>query len=96
MRYLLRRCDAFLLIELCALLGLAVQAEALLKGLLLQHQSGAQPQVVCLAQVLQHTRADGNRGHALRHGLHKAVESAGLAVPLGLVAATAQEWTHFS
>lgn len=36
-RYLLRRRDAFLLIELCALLGFAVQAEALLKGLLLQH-----------------------------------------------------------
>lgn len=35
--YLLRWSDALLLVELCALLGFAVQAEALLKGLLLQH-----------------------------------------------------------
>lgn len=40
-QYLLWGCDALLLIKLCALFGFAVQAEALFKGLLLQHQSGA-------------------------------------------------------
>ena len=88
--------DALLLVELGALLGFAVQAEALLKGLLLQHQRGAQPEVVRLAQVLEHAGPDGNRRHTLGHGLHKAVEGTGLTVPLGLVAATAQEGTHFS
>lgn len=40
-QYLLWWRDALLLIELGALFGFAVQAEALFKGLLLQHQSGA-------------------------------------------------------
>lgn len=35
--YLLRWCDALLFVELCALFGFAVQAEALLKSLLFQH-----------------------------------------------------------
>lgn len=39
--YLLWRSDAFLLIELCALLGFDVQAKAFLKSLLLQHQGRA-------------------------------------------------------
>jgi len=88
--------DALLLVELGALLVLVVQAEALLRGLLLQHQSGAQPQVVRLAQVLEHTGPDGDGGHALGHGLHEAVQGTGLTVPLGLVAAAAQEGTHLS
>lgn len=49
-----------------------------------------------LSQVLEHARADGNRRHALGHGLHKAVECTGLTVPLGLVAAAAEERTNFS
>lgn len=93
--YLLRWCDALLFVELGALFGFAVQAEALFKGLLLQHQSGAEPEVVCLSQVLQHTRADRNRRNALGHGFHKAVQGTGLAVPLSQVAAAAQERTHF-
>lgn len=93
--YLLRWCDALLFVELGALFGFAVQAEALFKGLLLQHQSGAEPEVVCLSQVLQHTWADGNRRNALGHGFHKAVQGTGLAIPLSQVAAAAQERTHF-
>lgn len=46
---------------------------------------------MCLPQVLQDAGPDGNRRDALGHGLHEAVERAGLAVPLHLVAATAQE-----
>ena len=67
-------------------LGLAVQAEALLKGLLFQH----------LPQVLQHTGPDGNRRHTLGHGLHEAVEGTGRAVPLSLVAPTARVRTHLT
>ena len=44
-----------------------------------------------LAQVLEDAGPDGDGRHALRHSLHEAVEGAGLAVPLHLVAATAQE-----
>lgn len=93
--YLLRWCDALLFVELRALFGLAMQAEALLKGLLLQHQSRAKPEVVCLSQVLQNTWTDGNRRNALGHGFHKAVQGTGLAVSLSQVATAAQEWTHF-
>lgn len=71
--YLLRWCDALLLIELCALLGFTVQTETFFKGLLLQHECGAQPQVVGLAQVLQDAGADGDGRHALGHGFHEAV-----------------------
>ena len=88
--------DALLLVELGALLGLDVQAEALLEGLRLQHERGAQPQVVRLAQVLEHARPDGDGRHALRHGLHEAVERAGLAVALRLMAAAAQERAHLA
>lgn len=94
--YLLRWSDALLLIKLCALLGFAVQAQALFKGLLLQHEGGAQPQVVGFAQVLQHTGPDGDGRHTLRRSFNKAVQGAGLAVPLGLVAAAAQERAHFT
>lgn len=94
--HLLRWRDALLLVELCALLGLDVQAEALLESLRLQHEGGAQPQVVRLAQVLQHARPDGDGRHALRHGLHEAVERARLAVPLRLVAAAAQKRAHLA
>ena len=94
--YLLGRADALLLVELGALLGLAVQAEALLEGLLLQHDGGAQPQVVGLAQVLEHARSYGDGRHALGHGLHEAVEGGGLAVTLCLVAAAAQEGAHLA
>lgn len=93
---LLRRRDALLFVELCAGLGLAVQTQALLEGLLLQHEGGAQPQVVRLAQILQHAGPDGDGGHALGHGFHEAVQGAGLAVPLGLVTAAAQERTHLA
>lgn len=96
MNYLLRRRNALLLIKLCALLGFTVQTQAFFKGLLLQHEGGAQPEVVRLAQILQHARPDGNRRDTLGHGFHKAVQGAGLAVPLGLVTATAQERTHFT
>jgi hypothetical protein len=95
--YLLWWSDALLFVELVgALFGLAVKAEALLKGLLFQHQSGAQPQIVSLPQVLQHTGPDGDRGHTLGHCLHEAVKGTGLAVPLSLVAPTAQERTHLT
>lgn len=49
-----------------------------------------------LPQVLQDTGSDGNRGHALGHGLHEAVQGAGLTVPLHLVAAAAQERADLS
>lgn len=95
--YLLWWSDALLFVELVgALFGLAVQAEALLKGLLFQHQSGAQPQFVSLPKVLQHTGPDGDKRHTLGHGLHEAAEGTGRAVPLSLVAPTAQERTHLT
>lgn len=89
--HLLGRRDALLLVELGGLLGLDLQAEALLEGLVLQHEGRAEPEVVGLAQVLQHAGPDGDGGHALRHGLHEAVQGARLAVALHLVAAAAQE-----
>ena len=89
--HLLGWSDALLLIELGCLLGLDLQAQPLLKGLVLQHQGGAEPEVVGLAQVLEDAGPDGDGRDALGHGLHEAVEGAGLAVPLHLVAAAAQE-----
>lgn len=47
--YLLRGRDALLLVELCALFGFDVKAEAFLEGLLFQHESRAEPQIMCLA-----------------------------------------------
>lgn len=58
---------------------------------MLEHQGGAEPEVVGLPQVLEDAGPDGDGGDALGHGLHEAVERAGLAVPLHLVAAAAQE-----
>lgn len=89
--HLLGRRDALLLVELHSLLGLHLQAQALLKGLVLQHERGPQPEVVRLAQVLQDAGPDGDRGHALGHGFHKTVQRTGLTVALHLVAAAAQE-----
>jgi hypothetical protein len=90
--HLLWRCYALLLIELCGLLWLYLQAQTFLEGLMLQHQRGAEPEIVCLSQVLQYTGSDGDRGNTLGHGFHEAVQRTGLTVPLHLVTATAQEW----
>lgn len=87
--HLLRWCYALLLIELCCLLWLNLQAQTFFKGLVLQHQCGAEPEIVCLPQVLQNTRSDGDWGDTLGHGLHEAVQCTGLTVPLHLVTATA-------
>lgn len=89
--HLLRWSYALLLIKFRRLLRLNLQAQTFLKSLVLKHQRGAEPKVVRLPQVLQHAGPDGNRGDALGHGLHEAVEGAGLTVPLHLVAAAAQE-----
>lgn len=94
--HLLRRSDALLLVKLGCLLGLNLQAQPFLKGLVLEHQGGAEPEVVGLPQVLEHAGPDGDGRDTLGHGLHKAVESAGLAVPLHLVAAAAQEWADLA
>lgn len=94
--HLLGWSDALLLVELGCLLGLDLQAQPLLEGLVLQHQGGAEPEVVGLAQVLEDTGPDGDGRDALGHGLHKAVEGTGLAVPLHLVAAAAQEWADLA
>lgn len=92
--YLLRGCDALLLVELGALFGFDVKAEAFLEGLLFEHEGGAEPQIVRLAEVLEHARPDWDRRNTLRHGFHKAVERTGLAVSLSLVTAAAQERAH--
>lgn len=95
-RHLLRWCDTLLLVDLGTLFGFRVETEALFKGLLLQHKSGSQPQVVRLAQVFEHAGTHGDGGHTLRHGFDEAVQGAGLTISLSLVAAAAQERAHFS
>ena len=94
--HLLRWSDALLLIKLRCLFGLNLQAQPFLKGLVLEHQGGAEPEVVGLPQVLEHAGPDGDGRDTLGHGLHEAVEGAGLAVPLHLVAAAAQEWADLA
>lgn len=91
--HLLRRRYALLLIKLGCLLRFDRQTQPLLEGLVLQHQCRAEPEVVSLPQVLQHTGAHGDRGDALGHGFHKAVQRTWLAVTLHLMTATAQERT---
>lgn len=85
-----------MLIKFCCLFRLDLQTQSFFKGLMFQHQRRTEPEIVGFTQVLQDAGSDGNGGHALRHGFHKAVEGAGLAVALHLVAAAAQEGADFT
>ena len=73
------------------MLRLNLQTQTFFKSLVLEHQGGAEPEVVGLPQVLEDAGPDGDGVDALGHGFHEAVERTGLAVPLHLVAAAAQE-----